>query len=313
MKYFAIKKDILATLAYFNLFEYPLRKNEIFGFLGHCDDYREFEGGLKNLLEDSMVFKIGDFYSLHNNLKLATRRYRGNETARIMLKKAKWGASIIAAFPFVRAVGISGSLSKQFADDNSDIDYFIITAANRLWIARTFLHIFKKLTFLFNRQHYFCMNYFIDEAEFGILEKNIYTAAETVTLLPFYGNQVFNNFFNTNTWTRAFFPNKNIVTPPLPRPLKTWLGYFVEKILNNRLGDLLDKYLMNLTALSWNKKTRTGKIDSKGIPLSMHAGKHFSKANPGFFQKKILQRYDKSLSEIFRYYELSRSYLARNK
>ena len=61
-----------------------------------------------------------------------------------MLGRAKWGASIIAAFPFVRAVGISGSLSKQYADENSDIDYFIITAANRLWIAKNLPAYFQK-------------------------------------------------------------------------------------------------------------------------------------------------------------------------
>ena len=46
MKYFNIRKDILATLAYFNMFDYPLKKNEIFLFLGHCNDYREFEAGI---------------------------------------------------------------------------------------------------------------------------------------------------------------------------------------------------------------------------------------------------------------------------
>ena len=49
MKYFSIKKDILATLAYFNMFDYPLRKSEIFIFLGHCDDFHEFELGLQEL------------------------------------------------------------------------------------------------------------------------------------------------------------------------------------------------------------------------------------------------------------------------
>ncbi len=312
MKYFSIKKDILATLAYFNLFEYPLRKNEIFGFLGHCDDYNEFETGLKHLIEDSMVFKIGDFYSIHNNYKLATRRYKGNEAARIMLRKAKRGAALIAAFPYIRAVGVSGSLSKLYADDKSDIDYFIITSANRLWIARTFLHIFKKFTFLFNRQHDFCMNYFIDEADTVIIEKNIYTAAEIVTLLPIRGKQVFDSFYKSNSWTQTFFPNKIINNPELPRAWKTWMGYLIEKILDNRLGDKLDNLLMKITARRWDNKTSTNKLDSKGMLQGMHTGKHFSKQNPACLQKRILMRYEKSLIDIFSKYEVSRSYLTGN-
>jgi len=40
--------------------------------------------------------------------------------------------------------------------------------------------------------------------------------------------------------------------------------------------------------------------------LSMHIGKHFSKPNPEIFQKRLLQRYENSLTDIFKYYELSR-------
>src|ERR1700682_5319392 len=198
MKYFNIRKDILATLAYFNMFDFPLKKSEIFIFLGHCNDFPEFEQALNCLLKESAIFKIGDFYSLQNDYKLALRRHRGNEKAAIMLRKAEKAAAIIAAFPFVKGVAVSGSLSKYFADDNSDIDFFIITKANRLWIARSCLHIFKKLTYIFNMQDLFCMNYFVDEDQTCILEKNIYTAIEIATLLPLRGSNIFDKFFKEN-------------------------------------------------------------------------------------------------------------------
>jgi hypothetical protein len=305
MKYFNIRKDILATLAYFNMFDYPLKKNEIFLFLGHCNDYREFEQALANLLKDSAVYKMADFYSLQNDFKLAIRRFRGNEKAISMLKKAEKAATIIAAFPFVSAVGVSGSLSKYFADEQSDIDFFIITKANRLWIARTLLHIFKKLTFIVHRQSYFCMNYFIDEAEPAIMEKNIYTAMEIATILPLHDNGIFDQFFKENNWARVFFPNKYLHTPPVKKTGKSWIKSLTEKCLNNRLGDSLDNFLMNQTAKSWNSKTQSNKTDNKGMLLSMHVGKHFSKPNPEVFQKQILQTYENSLSEIFKRCELS--------
>jgi hypothetical protein len=308
MKYYSIKKDILATLAYFNLFDYPLRKGEIFIFLGHCDDFHEFESGLRELQNESAIFKIGEFYSLHNNYTLAARRYRGNEKATIMLRKADKAASILSSFPFVRGIAVSGSLSKYFADENTDVDFFIITSANRLWIARTFLHMFKKLTYLFNMQDLFCMNYFIDEAELGILEKNIYTATEIATILPLSGYKIFEAFFKANTWAGSFFPNKYMYMPPPREIKKSWFKYLVEKSLNNRFGDYLDNYLMKLTAKSWDSKTRSNKMNSKGILMSMHTGRHFSKPDPDTFQKRLLQRYENNLNEIFKLYEHSRSY-----
>ncbi len=307
MKYFSIKKDILATLIYFDLFDYPLRKSEIFIFLGHCDNFHEFELELNNLINESAIFKIGDFYSLYNNYELAVRRYKGNEKASIMLRKAEKAASVISSFPFVKGVAVSGSLSKYFADDKTDIDFFIVTATNRLWITRTFLHIFKKLTYLFNMQDLFCMNYFVDESDPRILEKNIYTATEIATILPLRGSSTFDIFFKVNNWAQTFFPNKYMYMPPAKEIKRTLLKYIAEKSLDNRFGNSLDSFLMKWTAKSWDSKTLANKKNSKGMLMSMHIGKHFSKPNPDIFQKRLLQRYENSRAEIFKKYELSRS------
>jgi hypothetical protein len=98
-------------------------------------------------------------------------------------------------FPFVRGIGISGSLSKNYADEDADIDFFIITSRNHLWIARTFLHGLKKLSFLVGKQDWYCMNYFIDEEALVIAEKNIFTATEVVTLKPVCGEKRDYNLF----------------------------------------------------------------------------------------------------------------------
>lgn len=308
MKYFNIKKDILATIAYFDMFDYPLKKNEIFLFLGHNDDFTVFELALNFLINESAIFKVGEFFSLHNNIHLATKRQMGYEKATIMLRKAEKAAYIISAFPFVKGVAISGSLSKYYADDKSDVDFFIITAPNRLWIARTFLHIFKKFTFLFNKQDLFCMNYFIDEEEPGILEKNIYTAIEIATILPLRGIGTFEDFFKANHWTKTFFPNKHVYLPPFKEIKKSWPRTLIEKILAKQFGDSLDNFMMKLTEKSWNVKTRTNKKNSKGLLMSMHIGKHFSKPNPDIFQKKLLQNYESSLTEVFKCFEPSKYY-----
>src|SRR5450432_462979 len=112
MEYSLVKKDILAVLTYFDLFNYPLRKGEIFIFLNQCDNMDEFEKALDNLIHECIVFRIGHFYSVCNNYTLANRRTLGNERARFLLKKAERGASIISFFPFVKGVAVSGSLSK---------------------------------------------------------------------------------------------------------------------------------------------------------------------------------------------------------
>jgi hypothetical protein len=51
------------------------------------------------------------------------------------------------------------------------------------------------------------MNYFVDEAQLTIEEKNIYTATEVATLLPLTGAKTFNQFYTANRWVKEFLPN----------------------------------------------------------------------------------------------------------
>jgi hypothetical protein len=201
-------------------------------------------------------------------------------------------------FPYVRGIAISGSLSKNFADDESDIDLFIITAKNRLWIARTIMHMFKKLTFLVNKEHFFCMNYFIDELGLEIAEKNIYTATEVVTLIPLEGDLTFEKFYSANAWTMAYLPN-NYMRVSSAKPLKiSMLKRTVEAMMNNRLGNVMDNLLCKVTASRWLKKTQQKKLNTRGIIMGMSANKHFAKPDPANFQQKLIQRYYKRVKEL---------------
>ena len=161
---------------------------------------------LATLLNESVIFKTDNFYSLQDDPLRAKKRREGNQRAVRQLAIAKKIAWILGHFPYVESIAVSGSLSKYFADEKADIDFFIITSANRLWIARTCMHLLKKLSYIARKQHWFCMNYFIDEVGLDIPEKNIFTAMEITTLLPMQGQNQFKNFIEANSWIRNYFP-----------------------------------------------------------------------------------------------------------
>lgn len=293
-----IKENILATLAYFDIFQYPLTVGEIFLFLNNKYEQDEFDIALKSLVNSLSVYQFDNFYSLKNNFALITRRTEGNKKAAEMIKIADKVSNLLIRFPYVRGIAISGSLSKNFADENSDIDLFIITAKNRLWIARTIMHAFKKLTFLVNKQDYFCMNYYIDEGQLEIVEKTLYTAIEIVTLIPLQGDTVIEQFYAANTWTREYLPNK-IMRLSSAKPLKpSAFKTLFEGLLNTRAGNAIDNMLMRVTANRWNKKTLLKKLNSKGNVMSMSAGKHFAKPDPKNFQNYLLDQYKNKLARM---------------
>jgi predicted nucleotidyltransferase len=298
-----VKKSILATLAYFDLFSYPLTAAEVYLFLGEKSNQAEVNEGLHALIQEGSIFNFSRFYTLQNDYSLIVRRYNGNVRAADMIKIADRISNLLIKFPYVRGIAISGSLSKNFADEYSDIDLFIITAKNRLWIARTLMHILKKFSYLANRQDYFCMNYYIDKEALQITEHNVYTAIEVVTLMPLQGDSAFENFYAANQWTHKYLPNK-LLRVSSARPLKDhFWKKTVEMLLNNRIGCWLDRLLMKITARRWRKKTDAMQTNAKGFIMAMDVNRHYSKPDPKDFQQQILKRYQSKVSAVLHTHE----------
>lgn len=294
-----LRHSILKVLVYFDLFNYPLTVEDILFFLDRRVEKRELADELEELIDDGHVFRLSAFYSLQDDPALVERRLRGNRNAQRLLTIAAKGSRLLFRFPFVRGVGISGSLSKNFADENADIDYFIITQANRLWIARTLMHFFKKLNFLIGRQDWYCMNYYVDEDALEIKEKNIFIATELITLMPVCGNGVLEDFFDANDWATGYFPNYSLKKANMrPSNPRSWFKNLIERLLDNRLGDKLDNFFLSLTTSRWTKKADNGAVTKKGDRMRLQTGKHIARPDPGLLQARILTQYNDKMKGL---------------
>lgn len=302
-------QNILKTLGYFDLFQYPLTGEEIYFYNAADINRSSIESELQTLLGNRTIFKIGEFYSLHNNHLLAERRRNGNHLAAEHLKTAYRVARFLYRFPYVKAIAVSGSLSKNFATEKTDIDFFIITSANRLWIARTCMHLFKKLTFLTRKQNWYCMNYYVDEEAMEIKEKNIFTAVEIVTLLPMHGKQSLDEFIKANKWTDSFFPLKHFNSTNCREFNKGLISKLVERIFSGAAGDFTDKKLMNITEKRWYKKVQRQQKNNRGDLIGMSIDRHFSKPDPNNFQAKVIKAYQEKVEEIIKQKKLSVSFV----
>ena len=294
----ACKKGILEALTYFDIFHYPLTSGEIRQFLCVKVDENFLNKCLIELQEEKITYLLNGYYSIQNNPLLVHRRKQGNQLAEKLLDRALRIGRFLYQFPFVSAVGISGSLSKNYADEKADIDFFIVTKANRLWIARTLMHLYKKLTFLTGRQHFYCMNYYVDESALLLEERNIFTAIEIKTLLPVSGEKTIKLFFDANTWTGDYLPACNYRPQEKIDHRVSLLKRIFEWLLNGKIGNRLENYFFHLTQNRWKRKMEKGKRNKKGQTMDLITGKHFARSNPGGFQEKVLALYEQKLSEL---------------
>lgn len=292
-----VAASIIRALAYFDIFQYPLSRDEIHQFLDHAISEHSLDIHLHELLQEQLVFCYHHFYSLSDNPFPACKRTRSNQRAEILLPKARHVGRFLYQFPFVKAIGISGSLSKNVADGKADFDFFIIANTNRLWIARTLMHCYKKLTYLTGRQHRYCMNYYIDEKALMLEEKNIFIAMEIKTLIPVAGGNTMEKFFAANQWTDKWLPSCPFKKQAQPDPHNSFFKRIVEWICN-LAGNSLDNFLMNITQRRWLHKRQNGKRNSKGQRMDLVTSKHFARSNPGSFQEKVLKLYTDKLKEF---------------
>ncbi|MDO8367098.1 MAG: hypothetical protein Q7T20_09890 [Saprospiraceae bacterium] len=292
------ERAILQTLAYFEVFSYPLSEEEVFTFCTEISTTREeVSKNLQTLVKQGFAFQFGDFFQVKNDANRAAQRLECNIRADRFLPIARDMAHFIGRFPFVRAVFVSGSLSKHCMRPESDIDYFVVTEPGRLWLARTVLVLFKKI-FLLNSHKYFCINYFVDTEHLEIEEKNLFTATETVTLLPMWGREFYETFCRANLWARQIYPNfKQRPTAAVPSHSRGFLKKILETMLAGKLGDGLDQKAMRLTVGFWKRKFRH--MDHQTFDLALKSRRGVSKHHPLHFQQKVLERFQENLQRVY--------------
>lgn len=292
-----LSQNLLKTLAYYDIFSYPLTKDEIFYNTYTNGDTKESTfDEIDNLTKNGLIHFNNGFYSICNNQYYSEKRVKGNRRALGRIKSAKFYSKLISKFPFVRAVLISGSLSKGYMDEDADIDYFVVTKSNRLWISRFLLMLFKK-TILLNSKKNFCINYYITTDNLEIENKNIYSAIELASLLPMYNSDIYHQLLSANQWIKKYVPNypkrdiKNIKKFKLSLTQR-----IIEPLFRNNFGNRIDDYLMHLF-YNFDKK-KYSDFDEKTFNSSFIIRKNISTHHPESFQNKVLNALEQKISHL---------------
>lgn len=278
-----VEREILDLLRYFSLFRHPLTEAELYRLLPDGISETATRYALRKMEITGTLHHVEDFYLLPaDDTQIIQKRLIGEAMAAHLLPKAIQAGRFIGKFPFVKFVGISGSLSKHYADDHTDFDFFIITANNTLWICRTLLHLVKKLSFLVGRQHWLCMNYFVDEHHLCLEEQNIYTRIELSTLIPVHNESVYKTFLLRN--------QRNLTNiQHLAVDFEGALAYSpAGKDKLHLHWKPLNLLLMRLTDWKWRRKWKRKGYPMEDYDTAFKTTPYVSKNHPKNYQKKIL-------------------------
>lgn len=116
---------------------------------------------------------------------------------------------------FVKFVGVSGSVGSEFAKKEDDIDLFIVTKNDTVWIYRILLYIKnlfgKKIRSKGDQdvKDKFCINFLVEERALQF-EDDIFNLNELLYLKPLYNKKYLSVIYLNNSWLKDkyFVSNK---------------------------------------------------------------------------------------------------------
>jgi hypothetical protein len=211
----AILSSVFHTLAYADVFDYPLTVSEVYRYLPSAN--ASFEEIVQALTDKTLFSKIDDYYTLRGREGIVDTRQRRAEVAhRIWVKAARYGR-IIASLPFVRMVAVTGSLAMNNVEDGKDIDYMIVTAPKHLWTSRALALLVTRLARLEGVS--LCPNYLITTNVLALDEHSLYVAHELAQMIPLSGMEIYDEMRRLNDWMADYLPN-SLMAPEMPEALK---------------------------------------------------------------------------------------------
>ncbi len=278
LSYNRYMKEYIATIAFFDQFDYPLTRVEL-------ERWQLLDAALPYAVSSHMEQNIETnqgFYFLQGNNHIVQSRKNRYIHADSKYRKACAFARMIKFVPFIRLLAVCNTLAYNNARRDSDIDVFIVVEKNRLWLSRFVITVIAQLTRM--RRHgkkitdRVCLSFYVttDQLDFESITNKphdpyfLFWMLQLVPILDINGT--FETFIHANVWLRRYVAHPQSMVPSSQRSVpdsfasKKIRGFF-EKVLFGSLGDILNSLakLFEQALIKQHKDSRAWDADTAVI------------------------------------------------
>ena len=236
-----LQRAVLLTVLYSDLFDHPLTPDELRRFLtGSRADRETLERAIEDLEERHLGTAHGLVFWRGREATIDVRRRRRRLAAE-RWPPARRFARWLGWVPFLRMVAVCGSQALDNGDKDGDVDLFLITEPDRLWLVQSLTMALRRAGRLLGID--VCPNYLLAADSLEIAERNLFTAREAAQAVPLWGEAAYERFLDANRWISDFLPqhddgDRRRFLEPRPRRRLTAM---LEHLLGGRFGDALDR------------------------------------------------------------------------
>ncbi|MEA3398180.1 MAG: hypothetical protein U9R06_00350 [Patescibacteria group bacterium] len=213
----SINRAIMEVVVFFDLFDYPLTKFEIWQYLGAKCDLKSVAVELRKA---ALLGKKHGFYFLCGREKIVRLRLERYNFTNQKIKRALRVARLFKFIPWIKLIAVGNMIGGNNLKKSSDIDLFIVTSQKRIWITRFFcVGLAKSLRLRptpANKQDKICLSFYIAEDAMDMRrlmlnnkkEDDPYFVYWAAGLTPIYNQGlVYEKFIQANKWLFECLPN----------------------------------------------------------------------------------------------------------
>lgn len=184
------------------------------------------------------------------------------------LRDAKKAAALLSVVPWIKMLAVTGAVAAYNAKKSDDIDVFIITEKNRLWLTRLFVVLLLKSVGKYRTDKDYngkvCPNIYLDERylEWPEEKRNLFTAHEILMMHPLIDrDDTYFRFVGKNAWLLKYFANAYFTVPTKIRK---------KSVYGSRLVDHLEELLFGMQVRYMKRRKTTENVSKKIIHFNKH-------------------------------------------
>lgn len=311
-----LRNSILATLVYYDIFDFPLTALEVHRYLINPGRLNKISGGLGEITREDINNELeslvkaglagcgGGYFFLSGREGLLSIRSEKEKISVRKRKKLLRYCRYLVPTPFLRGIIASGSIASGNTTESSDFDVLIIARTGRLYTCRFFLWLISSILKIRRKPGQIkapdklCFNHYVTEDHLALPE-SLFNAQTYASLKPILiGRENFLKLYSANVWINNYLYNFRPGDdfsgfPARPFRLFAATAGFVEKILDKTIGSKLEKIM---------SKIQRDKI--KRNPLTYESGgrviftDRVLEFHPRSFEAVVIERYNQGLARL---------------
>lgn len=215
-----LSQGILETIVYSDKFAFPLTLEEIWYWDQSSSQKGKIKTALDLLVSKRKLQKRGPYYFLPGKSAIVSlREKRSQESARKWVLAKKVGETL-KRIPTIEAIFVTGSLAVNNSKTNDDLDFFIVTKPNTLWLTRPVIWLFltskglRRTPLEYHSKKIkdkICDNLYLDSSSLSVKHSRNNTsflAHELLQAVPLFDKaKIETRLLLTNRWVKKVFPH----------------------------------------------------------------------------------------------------------